>query len=124
MNQLTTNFYLAEFQSHDGAEMPDKVKPNIQALANELQVLRDFVGEPVRVLSGYRSPSHNKAVGGVRNSQHVKGNAADIIVRSKSPQELYDIIEELIEKGKMKQGGLGLYPSFVHYDIRGTKVRW
>jgi hypothetical protein len=41
-----------------------------------------------------------------------------------SPQIVHKIILDLIEEGKMKQGGLGLYSSFVHYDVRGTKARW
>ena len=33
-------------------------------------------------------------------------------------------IEKLIKEGKMKQGGIGIYKGFIHYDIRGTKARW
>lgn len=56
-----------------------KVIENLKALAMEiLQPLRDFLGKPVVISSGYRSPNLNKAVGGVRNSQHFKGEACDI----------------------------------------------
>ena len=47
-----------------------------------LQPLRDFLGKPVVISSGYRCAELNKAVGGVRNSQHMKGEAADIHVEN------------------------------------------
>ena len=41
-----------------------------------------------------------------------------------TPKEVALVIEGLIEKGKMKQGGIGIYPNFTHYDIRNVKARW
>lgn len=122
--QLTKNFWLSEFQSKDGSEMPDDVFQNIQKLANQLQVLRDFYNRPIRITSGYRSPSHNKAIGGAENSQHVLGKAADIKVKHISPKQVYNDIEALIDKGDILQGGLGLYSGWIHYDIRRNKARW
>ena len=56
---------------------------NLKALCMEvLQPLRDFLGKPVVISSGYRCAELNKAVGGVRNSQHMKGEAADIHVEN------------------------------------------
>jgi uncharacterized protein YcbK (DUF882 family) len=52
------------------------------------------------------------------------GRAADIVIKGMTPIEVSKIIEELISKGDMLQGGLGIYSSFVHYDIRVTKARW
>jgi len=122
--RLTKNFTKREFKSKDGSAMPDDVLANIKELASNLQVLRDFLGEPIRINSAYRSPAHNKAIGGVKNSQHILGRAADIKVRDIETKDLYLIIESLIIDGKMKDGGLGLYDTFVHYDIRGSKARW
>lgn len=122
--RLTKNFNTEEFQSHDGAVMPLFARRNIQELANNLQVLRDELKEPIHINSGYRSPEHNRRIGGVPNSQHTKGKAADIVVKSKTPKQLAKTIMKLIKKGKMKQGGIGLYNGFVHYDIRGNKARW
>ena len=52
---------------------------NIQALvANVLQPLRDMVGRPINISSGYRSLELNHAIGGSENSQHIRGEAADI----------------------------------------------
>ncbi len=120
--QLSKNFTKAEFDSKDGSAMPADVLDNIKELAKNLQLLRDVMGVPIKINSGYRSPAHNKAIGGVPNSQHVKGKAADLATIN--PQELADLIERLIEKGDMQEGGIGIYNTFVHYDIRGTKARW
>lgn len=122
--RLSKNFTKREFKSKDGHPMPDDVLANIKELASNLQVLRDFLGEPIRINSAYRSPAHNKAIGGVKNSQHVLGRAADIKVKDIETKDLYLIIDSLILDGKMKDGGLGLYDTFVHYDIRGSKARW
>lgn len=122
--RLTNNFYKSEFDSADGAEMPLDVFYNIQKLANQLQFLRDYLSRPIKINSGYRSINHNKNIGGVYNSQHILGKAADIVVKGKSSLEVYHTIEHLISQGDMLQGGLGLYNTFVHYDIRGNKARW
>lgn len=122
--QLTKNFHIDEFQSHDGAVMPPEVADNILKLAVNLQVLRDFVNKTIKINSGYRSPAWNKAVGGVADSQHMKGTASDIVVSGMTPIQVAKTIESLIASGKMQQGGIGIYPTFTHYDIRGTKARW
>jgi len=122
--RLTKNFTQREFKSKDGTTMPDEVLCNIKDLADNLQVLRDFLGEPIRINSAYRSPAHNKSIGGSKNSQHLIGKASDIRVRDIETKDLYLIIESLIIDGKMTEGGLGLYNTFVHYDIRGNKARW
>ncbi len=56
---------------------------NLKALCIEvLQPLRDYLGKPVVISSGYRSEEVNKAVGGVKRSQHLRGEAADIHVEN------------------------------------------
>ena len=122
--QLTKNFKLSEFQSKDGADMPDEVYENIVRLAEELQVIRDIVKLPIRINSAYRSPEHNRKVGGVYNSQHILGTAADLIIVGLSSSKSYLIIDKLQHSGYIITGGLGLYRSFIHYDIRGKRKRW
>lgn len=123
--QLTKNFNINEFTCHDGTAVPWNLLDNVQELATNLQVLRDFLKEPVKILSGYRNPTYNKTVvEGAIASQHMQAKAGDLTVKSKTPKELHAIIEKLITQGKMKQGGLGLYKGFVHYDVRGIKARW
>ena len=122
--QLTQNFSLQEFACKDGTQVPAELLPNVQKLAAQLQILRDYLGESIHINSGYRSPEHNKKVGGKKASQHLQAKAADITVKSKTPKQLAAIIEKLISEGKLKFGGMGVYPGFVHVDIRNGKARW
>lgn len=122
--KLSANFNIAEFACHDGTPVPDSLECNVIVLAHNLQILRDHLKEPIRVNSGYRTPSYNKKIGGAPNSQHLQAKAADIVAKSKTPKQLAAIIEKLISEGEMKQGGIGVYSGFVHYDTRGTKARW
>lgn len=120
---LTENFSINEFHCKDGTPVPSELFANIKELAENLQKIRDFIGIPILILSAYRSPKHNKKVGGAKNSQHLQGKAADLKTKLK-PKDLYNIILDLIDKGIIKEGGVGLYETFVHYDIRGVKARW
>ena len=122
--KLTKNFNLIEFQSKDGAKMPPEVLNNIIELAQNLQVIRNEAKCPLHINSAYRSPAHNERIGGVKNSKHTLGLASDLTSRNHKPKQLYKLIECLINDGKIRQGGLSSYPSFVHYDIRGVKARW
>lgn len=123
--KLTENFTREEFDCKDGTKVPKEYYANLQELANNLQVLRNHLGESVSITgSGYRTPKHNAKVGGAKRSQHLTASAADINVNGMTPKELAIVIEVLIAQGKMKQGGIGIYKGFVHYDIRGTRVRW
>jgi len=120
--QVTKNFNISEMEYYD------RVPPALIAAATELltnlQVLREVLNKGISIMSGYRSPERNATVGGAKNSQHMYANAADIQVSGVSPKIVYDTCEKLIKEGKMKQGGLGIYDTWVHYDTRGTKARW
>lgn len=121
--QLTNNFNLSEFNKHNFA-LNETVLRNIQALANNLQVLRDEVKKPIKITSGYRSPEHNAKVGGVKSSRHITGEAADFKIAGMTPKQVAAVIEKLIAAGKMEEGGLGTYSTWVHYDHRNVKARW
>ena len=121
--QLTTNFNLSEFNKH-GFALSETVLRNIQALANNLQILRDEVKKPIKITSGYRSPEHNAKVGGVKSSRHITGEAADFKIAGMTPKEVAAVIEKLIAAGKMEEGGLGIYSTWIHYDHRNVKARW
>ena len=121
---MTEHFSREEFRSKDGAYFPKHAQENLQILAEQLEVLREHFQKPITINSGYRSPEHNAKVGGTENSQHLLGKAADIVIDGISPDEVADAIEFLIEGKMMKQGGLGRYVDFTHYDIRGKKSRW
>ena len=121
---MTKNFSKEEFDCNDGSEMPINIYHNMVKVANQLQILRDELKKPIHINSAYRSEEYNASIGGVKDSQHIMGRAADIVIKVMTPIEVSEVIEDLIEKGDMLQGGIGIYSSFVHYDIRGTKARW
>ena len=102
--KLSENFTLeelirsnaAERMGFDNVPKDEKVVENLRSLCLEvLQPLRDYVGAPVHINSGYRCPELNMAVGGVKNSQHCRGEAADIrIVSPKQGREWATWIED------------------------------
>jgi len=117
--RLTRNFQLSEFLS-DGDTPPDdeQILRNIECLANRLQVVRDILGRPITINSGYRSVAYNnKTPGASENSQHVLGKAADIVVYGMEPKAVQEALRGW-------SGGLGSYDTFTHVDIRPHKARW
>jgi uncharacterized protein YcbK (DUF882 family) len=123
-DQLSKNFKKSEFKCRDGTHVPDELMENLEELVENLQIIRDHIGVPMRIISGYRSPKYNRRIGGARKSQHMKAKAADIVVKTIKPVKMREIIIDLIKEGKIKKGGVGLYRSFVHYDTRGRNARW
>ena len=121
---LTKNFKLNEFKCKGGGVMDSYVLSNVLELSSSLQIIRDCIGYPISITSAYRSLEHNRSIGSKDTSQHVLGKAADLQVKELIPIELYETIEALIELEYIPEGGLGLYNTFVHYDIRGYKARW
>lgn len=110
--QISKNFKLREFScKHCGTV---KIHPD---LVKMVQRVRDYFGRPVIINSGYRCATHNKAVGGASNSQHLYGTAADIVVSGISPAKVADYCESFAM-------GLGRYKTFTHIDCRSTKSRW
>lgn len=134
--------------------------PKYLVLRPELLTKLEFLLEEVNrsgirtdsfvIMSGYRTPFYNKAIGNVANSRHIYGGAADFYIDVK-PKDglmddlnkdgkvdindalvLYGIADEYVSKtGKTElTGGVGLYKAtaahgpFVHIDVRGTRARW
>jgi len=122
--KLEDNFSLSEFRCRDGRDVPEELMDNVRLLAQNLQVLRDHLDKPIRIISGYRSPNYNKKIGGAKKSQHMTAKAADIKISGMTPAEVKDVIILLIKEGKMHSGGIGLYTTFTHYDVRGRNARW
>lgn len=115
--KLSANFHLREWTCKCGKCQVQKVDPE---MVEKLQRLREKLGCAVRVGSAYRCPSHNAAVGGVKNSTHLAGSAADCTSAVHSPAELADIAESM---GIF--GGIGRYSTFTHLDNRKDgPARW
>lgn len=123
-NELTPHFDLEEFFCNDGTPVPDELVVNVVELAKNLEILRIAWNRPITILSGYRTPAWNKLKKGKKDSQHLRAAAADIIVSKVPPDDVADLIDQMMGAGSLKRGGLGRYDNFTHYDIRGTLARW
>lgn len=116
------NFKFSELEYYD--RIPTELLPNAEKLLKNLQALRDACGKPITIMSGYRSPERNEAVGGAAKSIHQTAGAADIKVKGMDPKDVAALIEQLIKSGKMVEGGLGIYPratpeeGWTHTDVR------
>ena len=121
---MTKNFNIQEFNCKCGCEMPADVLANITELAENLQIVRDMLDEPIQINSAYRCEAHNRAIGGVKYSQHVKGTAADIVVKNIRPEKVVVALDRMQDAGFIKKGGIGSYATFTHMDIRGYEAKW
>ena len=115
MEQFTKNFSYDELIASSTAKRlgldntpSEEEKERLRQLAEEiLQPIRDAWKSPIIVNSAYRSEEVNKAVGGVKNSQHRLGEAADITIGGKERnRKLFNFIYKLINQGKIKVGQL------------------
>ena len=94
-----------------------RVKP--QVVTNLEQVSQE-VGYQLQVTSGYRSPEYNARVGGAKASQHVQGNATDIVQSGLTVEQRQAFISAAIDAGFT---AIGVYNTFTHVDIRGGALR-
>lgn len=118
---FSPHFALEEFHSNDGTKVPVHLYPNLQRLMEQLEILRNECG-PLVITSGFRSPKHNKAVGGAKNSMHLQALAADLKPLDCSPYELAQAIIRMRKQNKLAPGGLGIYPSFIHFDLGAPRI--
>ena len=126
---LSPHFQLAEFACHDGTPTPPEATFHLVRLCQmALEGIRADWGGSIVVVSGYRSPQHNKAVGGAKRSQHVIGTAADIRPIDMSRMEEFIACCERAVDRYPAIGGIGIYKGWVHIDVRdrenGHVARW
>ena len=123
---LAPNIRVREFACGDGS---DAVLID-EELVIVLQCIREHFGKPLHITSGYRTASHNAAVGGSKSSQHLLGRAADFWVEGVDVATVAAYAEALLPT----HGGVGRYPKdakhpnrktgWVHVDTRANKSRW
>ena len=115
MEQFTKNFTYDELIASSTAKRlgldntpNEQEKERLRQLAEDiLQPIRDAWRSPIIVNSGFRSEEVNRIVGGVKNSQHRLGEAADITIGSKERnKKLFNFINKLMQKGNIKVGQL------------------
>ena len=114
--KVSENFRVREFACSDGSD-PIFIDSE---LVTVLQKIRTHFGASVTITSAYRTPPHNKSVGGTTYSQHLYGKAADIKVKGVTPKKVATYAETLLKN----KGGIGTYSTFTHIDVRTTKSRW
>jgi|TARA_R110000868_G_scaffold305083_1_gene566203 uncharacterized protein YcbK (DUF882 family) len=88
------------------------------ALVRGLDKIREHFGKPVTINSGCRCESHNRVIKGAKGSQHLRGRAADIVVKDIDPILVVELADTL------GFGGIHAYDTFTHVDTRHGKVRW
>jgi uncharacterized protein YcbK (DUF882 family) len=121
-----TNFKYSELEYYD--TIPPEYMANATELLKQLQIIRNHIGKPISIISGYRSYARQMKVNPqVTKSKHMTAEAADIQIKGMSATDIHQKISELIKSKKIINGGLGLYvkSNFVHYDIRSDgPARW
>jgi zinc D-Ala-D-Ala carboxypeptidase len=104
----------------DNTPSPEALS-NLKALCkNLLDPIRNLAGNPITVSSGYRSPAVNRAIGGVRTSQHVLGEAADINCSAIGQKKLFDLIRK---SGLPYDQCIDEFGSWVHVSFRKSQNR-
>jgi uncharacterized protein YcbK (DUF882 family) len=131
-HRLSKHFVVEEFDCHDGTKVQKRDYNGLEYLCKEyLERMRAKYG-PVTILSGYRTISYNRKVGGATNSFHIytihDGNdqAADIKCARGGPRDWHRTLNTIRQNQRHGKGGLGLYPrlGFCHIDIRDYKADW
>lgn len=130
MGDLTKNFSRSEFRCH-GTNCCGGAAPISGLLVDVLQRARDTIGKPFTVNSGFRCITHNRSIGSNDNSQHCLGNAADIaLVDGMTAKQMSAVFSEALcvflgYSESQDCGGIGLYDTFIHVDVRqGSVARW
>lgn len=126
--QLTDHFHESEFGCTCNGKycegLPNEgIDPLLPILLEHIRV--ELGGMPVAMNSGYRCPDRNRAVGGAKFSQHMLANAADITAANctvgqvhKAAEKMLPLLKKYNPAFKDVRGGIGLYRSFVHVDVR------
>lgn len=152
---ISPHFSLGQFLCKQEGAFPKYLVLRPKLLEKLEHLLEDVNSHGIRtdgfvIMSGYRTPYYNKAIGNVPNSRHIYGGAADVFIDVKPKDNLMD---DLNKDGKFTEqdaaflyelfdsfvarngrpdliGGIGQYAptvahgAFVHVDVRGTKARW
>jgi len=112
---VSKHFKLKEFECRDNHTVK-----LYKELIDRLEIFRSLIGSrPIYINSGFRTPEYNKLIGGVKNSQHVKGRAVDI---KKIDNMDIDVMSEYAKKAGFT--GIGKYHWGIHVDIRPYQARW
>lgn len=113
--KIAKHFRVKEFACKDGSPIVFVD----EYLVILLDILRETIKKPVIITSGYRTPEYNKKVGGAKYSFHMRGMAADIIVKDMTPKDVAKELDKLVPNSC----GIIVYKTWVHFDTRNSKYR-
>jgi zinc D-Ala-D-Ala carboxypeptidase len=117
LGDLSEHFSKAELACHCCGTL--KIEP---ALIDALELFRSLAGRSVVVHDAYRCPAHNQKVGGVNDSEHTCGMAADVSIPGLSVQQMFEVA---LRVPAFVNGGIGVYDGdFLHVDVRPHPARW
>lgn len=129
-HRLSKHFVVEEFDCHNGAKVKSRDYNGLEYLCRKyLEPLRKKFGS-VHVNSGYRPAAYNRSIGGATNSFHNydihDGNdqAADVTCARGNPRQWHAFMAGIRKNKRGGKGGLGLYRTFVHVDLRDYKSDW
>jgi hypothetical protein len=128
--------------------LKERLLLKLEAMLEEVNRL-GFDADTLHVMSGFRTPYYNHAIGDVAYSMHQFGSAADVFVDSRNKgvmddltsdgrtdvndsRYLHNVVDDMLMRPELRrfQGGMGYYPAtrahppFLHVDVRGTRARW
>ena len=110
MGDLSEHFDRKEFQCQCGCGY-DKVHPH---LIDVLEEMREYIKKPIFITSGCRCATHNAAVGGVSNSSHLRGKAADVSLGYMYGPQRYNLLRAAVMNNAL---GIGVASTFIHVDV-------
>lgn len=115
----------AKAKGIDNSPTNEHLRNLIEIANNIFQPLRDGIGKPIRISSGYRSEKLNKAVGGSKTSQHNKGQALDLVATTGfTNKDIFDYIKKNLEFDQMIwEFGTDKNPDWVHVSYNKGKNR-
>ena len=116
MGDLSVNFSRSEFACNCGCGFATVDVELLQLL----EIIRQRFKKPIRISSASRCTDYNKLIGGGKASKHLQGIAVDINIKGVKPYDIY----KFVDGHNPNNGGIGLYSTFTHIDVRKTKARW
>lgn len=117
-----TDWTAEHFSPHEFASKGNGKVHVSRRMIDALDQVREAVGHPLRITSGYRDPQQNRRVGGARQSRHMVGDAVDIDITGLSDTQRYFLMWHLLAQGFTSFGSYE--KSFIHADMRPLARVW
>jgi hypothetical protein len=123
VEQRTIGNYTSGRPYKVGGHVDMNIKPAAASVLDKVAASNPDV--TLNVISGYRSPGRNAAVGGATGSRHMHGDAVDVDLKGMTPEQKQKVVRDILAQPGV--GGFGYYPKSdtIHFDMReGGRVAW